>query len=169
MRCPNSCRASCRCTPATRRWTRTDRRPPAGCLDYVAAVRRRWAGCWPISTCRWPRPRRSSPNRRGGRRVDQPAANPVLFHRLQDYSVRTSWKQELKARLARSSTARFARSSSASRHPRSAARPRLRRCTCTPATATCTPTSRSTPTTTRCCRRPRGRGPHHALARAWTA
>ena len=28
------------------------------------------------------------------------------------------------------------------------------RCTCTPATATCTPTSRSTPTTTPCCRRP---------------
>ena len=34
------------------------------------------------------------------------------------------------------------------------------RCTCMPATATCTPTSRSTPTTTRCCRRrtPRWRG-----------
>jgi FAD/FMN-containing dehydrogenase len=29
------------------------------------------------------------------------AANPKLFHRLQDYSVRTSWKQELKARLAK--------------------------------------------------------------------
>jgi FAD/FMN-containing dehydrogenase len=29
------------------------------------------------------------------------AANPVLFHRLQDYSVRTSWKQELKARLTK--------------------------------------------------------------------
>jgi hypothetical protein len=29
------------------------------------------------------------------------ADNPTLFHRLQDYSVRTSWKQELKARLAK--------------------------------------------------------------------
>nr|HQV15498.1 FAD-binding and (Fe-S)-binding domain-containing protein [Denitromonas sp.] len=27
------------------------------------------------------------------------AAHPVLFHRLQDYSVRTSWKTELRARL----------------------------------------------------------------------
>ena len=27
------------------------------------------------------------------------ATDPVLFHRLQDYSVRTSWKTELRARL----------------------------------------------------------------------
>jgi len=29
------------------------------------------------------------------------AANPILFHRLQDYSVRVSWKTELRSRLSK--------------------------------------------------------------------
>ena len=44
------------------------------------------------------------------------------------------------------------------------------RCTCTPATATCTPTSRSTPTTTGCCRRPTPRSRASWRSRAaWAA
>ena len=80
-------------------------------------------------------------------------------------TLRASWKTQIRAPLQAHLRRRRARADRRRMpaHPR----PRARRvasgwrCTCTPATATCTPTSRSTATTTRCCRPPRGGGAHH--------
>jgi FAD/FMN-containing dehydrogenase len=76
-----------------------DRRQAA--LDYVADVRRAGSGCSTTSTCRWPRPSALSPTYgvQAGELTNR-AANPRLFHRLQDYSVRVSWKTELQARCS---------------------------------------------------------------------
>jgi len=75
-----------------------DRRQAA--LDYVEAVRLRWE--WLLENLDLPlaeaETRFASYGVVAGELTNK-AANPRLFHRLQDYSVRTSWKQELKARL----------------------------------------------------------------------
>ncbi len=77
-----------------------DRREAA--LEYVASVRRRWA--WLLDNLDLPlaeaEPQFADYGVVAGE-LSNKAANPILFHRLQDYSVRTSWKQELKARLAK--------------------------------------------------------------------
>ncbi|HEX9195035.1 MAG TPA: DUF3683 domain-containing protein, partial [Azonexus sp.] len=77
-----------------------DRRQAA--LDYVAAVRRRWA--WLLENLDLPLPAAESHFASYGvtaGELTNKTANPTLFHRLQDYSVRTSWKQELKPRLTK--------------------------------------------------------------------
>ncbi len=77
-----------------------DRRQAA--LDYVEAVRQRWA--WLLENMDLPLAEAESRFAAYGvvaGELSNKAANPTLFHRLQDYSVRTSWKQELKARLAK--------------------------------------------------------------------
>ena len=77
-----------------------DRRQAA--LDYVASVRRRWA--WLLANLDMPLAEAEAQFAEFGvvaGELTNKAANPVLFHRLQDYSVRTSWKQELKARLTK--------------------------------------------------------------------
>ncbi|MCG2575728.1 DUF3683 domain-containing protein [Dechloromonas sp. XY25] len=77
-----------------------DRRQAA--LDYVAAVRLRWE--WLLDNLDLPLAEAESRFASYGvvaGELTNKAANPKLFHRLQDYSVRTSWKQELKARLAK--------------------------------------------------------------------
>ncbi len=75
-----------------------DRREAA--LNYVEAVRLRWE--WLLENLDLPladaEPRFASYGVVAGELTNR-AANPKLFHRLQDYSVRTSWKQELKPRL----------------------------------------------------------------------
>ncbi|MDD2883987.1 MAG: DUF3683 domain-containing protein [Dechloromonas sp.] len=71
-------------------------------LDYVAAVRLRWE--WLLDNLDLPLAEAESRFASYGvvaSELTNRAANPILFHRLQDYSVRTSWKQELKARLAK--------------------------------------------------------------------
>jgi FAD/FMN-containing dehydrogenase/Fe-S oxidoreductase len=69
-------------------------------LDYVASVRRRWQ--WLLDNLDLPlaeaEPQFADYGVQAGE-LSNRAANPRLFHRLQDYSVRTSWKTELKARL----------------------------------------------------------------------
>ncbi len=69
-------------------------------LDYVASVRRRWQ--WLLDNLDLPlaeaEPQFADYGVQAGE-LSNRAANPKLFHRLQDYSVRTSWKTELKARL----------------------------------------------------------------------
>jgi len=77
-----------------------DRRQAA--LDYVAAVRLRWE--WLLDNLDLPLAEAESRFLSYGVQAGEltnKAANPVLFHRMQDYSVRTSWKQELKARLVK--------------------------------------------------------------------
>ena len=77
-----------------------DRRQAA--LDYVEAVRLRWE--WLLENLDLPLAEAESRFASYGvvaGELTNKAANPKLFHRLQDYSVRTSWKQELKARLAK--------------------------------------------------------------------
>ncbi|MBP5997713.1 MAG: DUF3683 domain-containing protein [Azonexus sp.] len=77
-----------------------DRRQAA--LDYVAAVRLRWE--WLLDNLDLPLAEAESRFLSYGVQAGEltnKANNPVLFHRMQDYSVRTSWKQELKARLAK--------------------------------------------------------------------
>ena len=77
-----------------------DRRQAA--LDYVEAVRLRWE--WLLDNLDLPLAEAESRFASYGvvaGELSNKAANPTLFHRLQDYSVRTSWKQELKARLAK--------------------------------------------------------------------
>jgi FAD/FMN-containing dehydrogenase/Fe-S oxidoreductase len=77
-----------------------DRRQAA--LDYVEAVRRRWA--WLLENLDLPLPTAESHFASYGvtaSELTNKTANPTLFHRLQDYSVRTSWKQELKPRLTK--------------------------------------------------------------------
>ncbi len=73
-----------------------------GALDHVAAVRRRWE--WLLDNLDLPLAEAESRFLSYGVQAGEltnKAVNPVLFHRMQDYSVRTSWKQELKARLAK--------------------------------------------------------------------
>ena len=77
-----------------------DRREAA--LDYVASVRRRWA--WLLENLDLPLAEAETQFAEYSvvaGELSNKAANPILFHRLQDYSVRTSWKLELKARLAK--------------------------------------------------------------------
>ncbi|MFV5212291.1 DUF3683 domain-containing protein [Azonexus caeni] len=77
-----------------------DRRQAA--LDYVEAVRLRWE--WLLENLDLPLAEAESRFASYGvvaGELTNKAENPKLFHRLQDYSVRTSWKQELKARLAK--------------------------------------------------------------------
>ena len=77
-----------------------DRRQAA--LDYVAAVRLRWE--WLLENLDLPLAEAESRFASYGvvaGELTNKAANARLFHRLQDYSVRTSWKQELKARLTK--------------------------------------------------------------------
>jgi FAD/FMN-containing dehydrogenase/Fe-S oxidoreductase len=73
-----------------------------GALDHVAAVRQRWE--WLLDNLDLPladaESRFLSYGVQAGELTNK-ATNPVLFHRMQDYSVRTSWKQELKARLVK--------------------------------------------------------------------
>ena len=77
-----------------------DRRQAA--LDYVAAVRLRWE--WLLDNLDLPlaeaESRFASYGVQAGDLTNR-AENPRLFHRLQDYSVRVSWKQELHARLSK--------------------------------------------------------------------
>ncbi|MCB1901631.1 MAG: FAD-binding oxidoreductase, partial [Rhodocyclaceae bacterium] len=75
-----------------------DRRQSA--LDYVASVRRRWQ--WLLDNLDTPLAEAEAAFGEYGVAAGalvNTAADPVLFHRLQDYSVRTSWKTELKPRL----------------------------------------------------------------------
>ncbi|WP_332670624.1 FAD/FMN-binding oxidoreductase [Aromatoleum sp.] len=75
-----------------------DRRQAA--LDYVATVRRRWQ--WLLDNLDLPLGAAEAQFADYGIQAGEltnRAADPTLFHRLQDYSVRTSWKTELKPRL----------------------------------------------------------------------
>ncbi len=75
-----------------------DRRQAA--LDYVATVRRRWQ--WLLDNLDLPLAAAEAQFADHGIQAGEltnRAAAPTLFHRLQDYSVRTSWKTELKPRL----------------------------------------------------------------------
>ncbi|TXT29177.1 MAG: hypothetical protein FD131_2583 [Rhodocyclaceae bacterium] len=77
-----------------------DRRQAA--LDYVEAVRLRWE--WLLENLDLPLAEAESRFASYGvvaGELTNRAENPTLFHRLQDYSVRTSWKQELHVRLAK--------------------------------------------------------------------
>ncbi|MDD2667985.1 FAD-binding and (Fe-S)-binding domain-containing protein, partial [Zoogloea sp.] len=69
-------------------------------LDYVASVRRRWE--WLLDNLDTPlaeaEPHFADYGVVAGELTNR-TVNPKLFHRLQDYSVRTSWKLELKSRL----------------------------------------------------------------------
>jgi hypothetical protein len=89
----------------------------AAALDAVASVQTRWQ--WLLDNLDLPLSGSRNAVRRAGHRVDalrNRAAMPTLFHRLQDYSLRVSWKSELKPQLeATSSTASsIARSSNVS-------------------------------------------------------
>jgi FAD/FMN-containing dehydrogenase/Fe-S oxidoreductase len=71
-------------------------------IDYVNAVRLRWE--WLLENLDLPLAEAESRFASYGvvaGELTNRADNPTLFHRLQDYSVRTSWKQELYARLAK--------------------------------------------------------------------
>ncbi len=75
-----------------------DRRQAA--LDYIATVRRRWQ--WLLDHLDLPLAEAEARFDAYGVQASEltnRAADPVLFHRLQDYSVRVSWKTELKPRL----------------------------------------------------------------------
>ncbi|MBW7861822.1 MAG: FAD-binding oxidoreductase, partial [Rhodocyclaceae bacterium] len=75
-----------------------DRRQAA--LDYIATVRRRWQ--WLLDHLDLPLAAAEAQFDEYGVQAGEltnRATNPVLFHRLQDYSVRVSWKTELKPRL----------------------------------------------------------------------
>ncbi|PKO79656.1 MAG: FAD-linked oxidase, partial [Betaproteobacteria bacterium HGW-Betaproteobacteria-13] len=75
-----------------------DRREAA--LNYVGAVRRRWE--WLLDNLDMPLAEAESQFATYGIQVGElsnRAANPTLFHRLQDYSIRVSWKTEIKPRL----------------------------------------------------------------------
>ena len=77
-----------------------DRRQAA--LDYVAAVRLRWE--WLLENLDLPLAEAESRFLSYGVQAGElsnRADNPRLFHRLQDYSVRVSWKQELQSRLTK--------------------------------------------------------------------
>ena len=71
-------------------------------LDYVEAVRLRWE--WLLENLDLPLAEAESRFASYGvvaGELTNKAANPKLFHRLQDYSVRTSWKHELYGRLSK--------------------------------------------------------------------
>jgi FAD/FMN-containing dehydrogenase/Fe-S oxidoreductase len=71
-------------------------------IDYVNAVRLRWA--WLLENLDLPLAEAESRFAAYGVQAGEltnRAENPTLFHRLQDYSVRVSWKQELHSRLAK--------------------------------------------------------------------
>jgi len=71
-------------------------------LDYVNSVRRRWQ--WLLDELDTPLAAAEAQFADYGvvaSELSNRAANPTLFHRLQDYSVRTSWKLELEARLSK--------------------------------------------------------------------
>ena len=75
-----------------------DRRQAA--LDYVASVQKRWQ--WLLDHLDLPLDEAEREFAVVGVQAGEltnRAENPRLFHRLQDYSIRTSWKLELKARL----------------------------------------------------------------------
>ncbi|WP_114650185.1 DUF3683 domain-containing protein [Pseudothauera hydrothermalis] len=75
-----------------------DRRQAA--LDDIAAVRRRWQ--WLLDNLDLPLAEAEAQFAKFGVEagtLTNRAAAPRLFHRLQDYSIRVSWKAELKARL----------------------------------------------------------------------
>ncbi len=77
-----------------------DRRQAA--LEYVHQVRRRWA--WLLDGLDMPLAEAEAKFADYGieaGELSNRAEAPVLFHRLQDYSVRTSWKEELRPRLAK--------------------------------------------------------------------
>ena len=77
-----------------------DRRQAA--LDYVTSVRRRWQ--WLLDNLDLPLAEAEKQFAEYGvaaGELSNRAADPKLFHRLQDYSVRTSWKAELKPRLSK--------------------------------------------------------------------
>jgi len=77
-----------------------DRRQSA--LDYVEAVRLRWE--WLLDNLDLPLAEAESRFASYGvvaGELTNKAASPILFHRLQDYSVRVSWKTELRSRLAK--------------------------------------------------------------------
>jgi FAD/FMN-containing dehydrogenase/Fe-S oxidoreductase len=69
-------------------------------LDAVAGVRARWQ--WLLDNLDLPLAEAETQFARLGVRVESllnRAAEPTLFHRLQDYSLRVSWKSELKPQL----------------------------------------------------------------------
>ncbi|WP_230970511.1 DUF3683 domain-containing protein [Nitrogeniibacter aestuarii] len=69
-------------------------------LQYVTNVGRRWQ--WLLDNLDMPLPQAENQFGEYGIEAGEltnTATDPVLFHRLQDYSVRTSWKTELRARL----------------------------------------------------------------------
>lgn len=75
-----------------------DRRQAA--IDYVAAVRRRWQ--WLLDNLDTPLDEAEAQFDDYGVQAGEltnRTANPVLFHRLQDYSIRISWKAEIRPRL----------------------------------------------------------------------
>ena len=75
-----------------------DRRQAA--LDYVSRIRARWQ--WLLDNLDTPLAEAEARFAEFGisaGELTNTATDPVLFHRLQDYSVRTSWKTELRARL----------------------------------------------------------------------
>jgi FAD/FMN-containing dehydrogenase/Fe-S oxidoreductase len=77
-----------------------DRRQSA--LDYVEAVRLRWE--WLLESLDLPLAEAESRFASYGvvaGELTNRATNPILFHRLQDYSVRVSWKTELRSRLSK--------------------------------------------------------------------
>jgi len=77
-----------------------DRRQAA--LDYVASVQKRWQ--WLLDHLDLPLAEAELQFSAYGiqaAELSNRAEHPRLFHRLQDYSIRTSWKNELKARLTK--------------------------------------------------------------------
>ncbi len=75
-----------------------DRRQAA--LDCIAEVRRRWQ--WLLDNLDMPLAQAEQAFGEYGIQAGEltnRAADPVLFHRLQDYSIRISWKTELKPQL----------------------------------------------------------------------
>ena len=72
-------------------------------LDQIAAVRRRWQ--WLLDNLDLPlaeaEPQFAAYGIEAGELTNR-TANPRLFHRLQDYSIRVSWKEELRPLLKRS-------------------------------------------------------------------
>ncbi len=75
-----------------------DRREAA--IDYIGAVRQRWQ--WLLDSLDLPLAEAEARFAEFGVQAGElsnRAADPRLFHRLQDYSIRVSWKTEIKARL----------------------------------------------------------------------
>jgi len=71
-----------------------------GALDHIAAVRARWQ--WLLDHLDTPLPEAELQFAAYGidaAELTNRAAHPRLFHRLQDFSVRASWKSELKPQL----------------------------------------------------------------------